>query len=179
MKLEAIVAYDINKGISKNGKMPWNIPEDMQFFKNTTIKNVVIMGKNTFISLNYKPLKDRLNIVLTRKPQEFLKYSELYSNLIFTDNENIHLDIIRNSNEYANRYYFLNKHFKIFYIGGENVYNKFIPLCSTVWITKLKNNYDCDLFFSTDMDSCESFKSECFLKGDTYEIIKYTNILIN
>uniref|UniRef100_A0A6C0K0L3 DHFR domain-containing protein n=1 Tax=viral metagenome TaxID=1070528 RepID=A0A6C0K0L3_9ZZZZ len=32
MKVEAIVAYDCNKGISKNGNMPWNIPDDMKFF---------------------------------------------------------------------------------------------------------------------------------------------------
>lgn len=176
MTLEAIVAYDINKGISKNGEIPWNIPEDMQFFKQKTIKNVIIMGKNTFISLNYKPLRDRLNIVFTKNPEAFFKYSALYSNLMFTDNENIHLDIIRNSNEYANRHYFLNKHFKIFYIGGESIYNKFISLCSTVWVTKIKNNYDCDLFFSRDMDADETFSSDFILKEDKYDIIKYSKI---
>jgi dihydrofolate reductase len=69
MTIEAIVAYDINRGISKNGSIPWNIKDDMKFFKNVTIKNVVIMGKNTFASLSYNPLKDRLNIVITRKPE--------------------------------------------------------------------------------------------------------------
>jgi dihydrofolate reductase len=93
--MEAIVAYDINKGISKNDSIPWNIPEDMKFFKNTTLKNVVIMGKNTFASLNYNPLKDRLNVVITRKPELYFNYAAENSNLIFTDNENIHLDIIR------------------------------------------------------------------------------------
>ena len=176
MKMEAIVAYDINKGISKNGSIPWNIPEDMRFFKNTTLKNVVIMGKNTFASLNYHPLKDRLNIVITRKPELWFKYSSEYQNLIFTDNENIHLDIIRNSNEYANRFYFLNKHFKIFYIGGEQIYNKFIPLCSTVWITQIKDNYNCDLFFSRDMDNDKDFNSECAKTTELYDIIKYTKI---
>jgi dihydrofolate reductase len=174
--MEAIVAYDINRGISKNGSIPWKISEDMKFFKNTTLKNVVIMGKNTFLSLNYKPLKDRLNIVITRKPESYFNYAVEHSNIIFTDNEKIHLDIIRNSNEYANRFYFLNKHFKIFYIGGEQVYNNFIPFCTTVWVTKIKNNYDCDLFFSKDMDDDSNFISECVKTNDVYDIIKYTKV---
>jgi dihydrofolate reductase len=172
--MEAIVAYDINRGISKNGSIPWNIPEDMKFFKNTTLKNVVIMGKNTFSSLNYKPLKDRLNIVITRNPEFYFKYTPEHSNLMFTDNENIHLDIIRNSTEYANRFYFLNKHFKIFYIGGEQIYNNFIPLCSTVWTTQIKHNYDCDLLLSKDMDADNNFKKECVKTTELYDIIKYT-----
>jgi dihydrofolate reductase len=176
MKIEAIVAYDINRGISKNGSIPWDVPDDMKFFKETTLKNIVVMGKNTFLSLNNKPLKDRLNIVITRKPQENLKYSLEYSNLIFTDNENIHLDIIRNMDEYANRYYFLNKHFNIFFIGGEQIYKLFTPLCSAVWVTKIKKNYDCDLFFSKDMDSDEAFIGECVKNTEIYNIIKYTKI---
>jgi dihydrofolate reductase len=171
--LEAIVAYDIKRGISKNGKMPWNIPEDMIFFTETTIKNVVIMGKNTFISLNNKPLKERLNIVITKNPTIYYKCASKYSNIIFTDNENIHLDIIRNSNEYANRFYFLNKHFKIFYIGGEQMYKKFIPMCSTVWVTQIKYNYDCDLFFSIDMDNESRFISESVKTTIEFDIIKY------
>jgi len=179
MMMEAIVAYDINRGIAKNGSMPWNIPEDMKFFRNKTLKNVVIMGNNTFASLNHKPLKDRLNIVITRKPELYFNYTSEYSNLIFTDNDNIHLDIIRNSNEYANRFYFLNKHFKIFYIGGEQIYNSFIPLCSTVWVTQIKNNYDCDLKFSRNMDNDAAFNRECVKTTELYDIIKYNKIESN
>jgi dihydrofolate reductase len=174
ISIEGIVAYDKYRGISKNGKMPWNIPEEMKFFKEITIKNVVIMGKNTFVSLNNKPLKDRLNVVITKKPEIYYKCASEYSNIIFTDNENIHLDIIRNSNEYANRFYFLNKHFKIFYMGGEQMYKKFIPICSTVWVTKIKDNYDCDLFFSLDVDNDSGFISESVKTSIEFDIIKYT-----
>jgi len=176
MELEAIVAYDVNKGISKNDSIPWNIPEDMKFFKNTTSKHIVIMGKNTFISLGYKPLSDRLNIVLTKHPEKFFKYTTLYSNLLFTDNENIHLDIIRNATEYSNRYYFLHKHFKIFYIGGDSIYKQFIPLCKTVWVTKIKKEYDCDLHFSYKLDEDSKFSSKVTICTDLYDIVKYTHV---
>lgn len=176
MTMEAIVAYDSNKGISKHGLIPWKISDDMKFFKNTTIKNVVIMGKNTFESLNNKPLIDRLNVVLTNTPEKYFNYSIMYSNLLFTDNENIHLDIIRNANEYGYRYHFLNKHFKIFYIGGESVYKKFIPLCKIVWVTKIKENYKCDLFFTHDLDHDENFTHNEVINTELFDIIKYTQI---
>jgi len=173
MNIEAIVAYDCNRGISKNSKIPWNIPDDMKFFKRMTIKNVVIMGSNTFASIGYKPLKDRLNVVLTKNPEKYFKYASIYSNLMITDNENIHLDIIRNANEYSSRHIFLNRHFKIFYIGGDSIYNKFAPNCDIVWVTKIKQNYNCDLFFSYDIDSDKMFLSNPIASDELFDIVQY------
>ena len=45
---EAIVAYDSSKGIAKNGHIPWDIKEDMHFFKWKTNGNIVVMGSKTF-----------------------------------------------------------------------------------------------------------------------------------
>ena len=66
-----------NYGIGINGTIPWKLPEDMGFFKNTTIgdreksggKNVVVMGRKTWESIpqKFRPLKDRINVVLTSK----------------------------------------------------------------------------------------------------------------
>jgi len=145
--------------------------------KRMTIKNAVIMGSNTFISLEYKPLKDRLNIVLTKNPEKYFKYASTYSNLMVTDNENIHLDVIRNANEYSSRHIFLNRHFKIFYIGGESIYKKFAPNCDVVWITKIKKNYDCDLFFSYDIDSDETFIPNTAMRNELFDIVEYLKVI--
>ena len=66
--MESILAIDINNGLSKNGSIPWTSKKDMLFFYNQTKNNVVIMGKNTYFSIpkEKRPLKNRLNIVLTR-----------------------------------------------------------------------------------------------------------------
>jgi dihydrofolate reductase len=45
--MEAILAVDINNGLSKDGIIPWRSKNDMQFFLNKTKNNIVIMGKNT------------------------------------------------------------------------------------------------------------------------------------
>ena len=64
----AVANYYAEKGyaIGKNGGIPWSCPQDMKWFKDTTIGHAVIMGRKTFDSLK-KPLKDRINIVITSK----------------------------------------------------------------------------------------------------------------
>lgn len=64
----AVGNYYAEKGyaIGKNGGIPWRCPQDMKWFKETTIGHAVIMGRKTFDSLK-KPLKDRINIVVTSK----------------------------------------------------------------------------------------------------------------
>src|ERR1700741_4832637 len=61
-----IVAVDENGAIGKDGKLPWHYSADMKFFKQTTTGNAVVMGNNTWQSLQ-KPLPNRLNIVLSRR----------------------------------------------------------------------------------------------------------------
>ena len=60
-----IVAVSANGAIGKNGKLPWHYPEDLKFFKETTLGSCVLMGRNTWESIR-KPLPDRKNFVLTR-----------------------------------------------------------------------------------------------------------------
>lgn len=65
MILAAIVAFSRNRVIGRDGNMPWNLPEDLKFFKRTTRGKPVIMGRRTFEALG-KALPGRDNIVLTR-----------------------------------------------------------------------------------------------------------------
>ena len=104
-KIEAILAYDLNNGISKNGAIPWKSKTDMSFFYNTTKGNVVIMGRTTFLSLpeNCRPLKNRLNIVLTTNPELYAndeKYKNIY-NLIFTSDPTLYKEILQNKEKYS------------------------------------------------------------------------------
>ncbi|WP_085311254.1 dihydrofolate reductase [Planktotalea arctica] len=63
--ISLIVARDRNGAIGKDNDIPWYAPEDLQFFKRETLGGAIIMGRNTWDSLPFKPLKDRLNIVVT------------------------------------------------------------------------------------------------------------------
>ncbi len=65
MSIIGIVAVDKNGAIGKSGRVPWHYSADMRFFRQQTINNACVMGYKTWLSLK-NPLKDRLNIVMSR-----------------------------------------------------------------------------------------------------------------
>lgn len=92
----AIWAQDANGLIGKNDKMPWHLPKDLQFFKNTTENNTIVMGRKTFEGMDKKPLPNRQTIVLTTDPtyqadnvlvmhsvEEVLNYEKNYEGIVF------------------------------------------------------------------------------------------------
>jgi dihydrofolate reductase len=104
-----IAAVDRKGAIGKGGKLPWHYSEDMKFFRETTTGNAVVMGRKTWLTIG-KPLKNRLNIVLSRdssiEPQESL--------LVFSDIESV----VSFSNSLAT---------ELFVIGGAQIYEAFLP----------------------------------------------------
>ena len=65
-KIIGIVAVDRNGAIGRGGALPWHYPADMKFFREQTTGNACVMGRRTWATLK-RPLKDRLNVVLTRR----------------------------------------------------------------------------------------------------------------
>jgi len=174
--IELILAKDIENGISKNGTIPWKSSIDMKHFYNITHGNIVIMGKNTFFSLPEKnrPLKNRLNIVLTKNPENYIHFND--KNLIFTNNNNI-IENISNlllNNDNKELFPYLKSNFNIIIIGGKQIYEKYISSCDILWITSIKSNYDCDLFF--EYDYRKSFKENIYYEDKDITIYKYIKI---
>lgn len=68
MKITAILAMDTSLLIGSKNGLPWHIPEDMKQFKEFTTGGIVVMGRNTYLSLpdKFRPLPNRRNIVITR-----------------------------------------------------------------------------------------------------------------
>ena len=133
MKFNLIVAYDLNNGIGKNNKLPWNIPDDLKHFSNLTRgngNNAVIMGKNTWLSLT-KELKNRDNLILS-KSLEINNNQKIFKNL------NDLLIFIKNKN-----------YDDVWVIGGEKIYKLFLDnnLINTIYATTIKYNFNCDTFF--------------------------------
>src|SRR5690606_22181193 len=64
----AVVAMNDAGCIGRGGSLPWHRPEDLAFFKRTTRGGTVVMGRRTWDSLPRKPLPERDNVVLTRRP---------------------------------------------------------------------------------------------------------------
>jgi dihydrofolate reductase len=173
--MEAIISFDIKKGISKNGVLPWNVQENLQHFYNKTKCNAVIMGRTRYISIpeSKRPLKNRLNVVLTREPNKYKEIVDRFKNVFFTNHENVHEIILLFPNKYSDTYPILNKFFKMFFIGGnEIIYNKYMPLCKSIWVTKMKEDYGCELFFDYNLE--DKFCEEKVFESEVCNIYKYS-----
>jgi dihydrofolate reductase len=82
---EMIVATDAEWCIGKSNIIPWHLPEDLKYFKELTLNQIVIMGRHTFESLPNGPLKHRLNIVISSQTE--LNYNN--TNVIVTNMNNV------------------------------------------------------------------------------------------
>jgi dihydrofolate reductase len=82
MQITAILAMDSSLLIGSKNGLPWHIPEDMKRFKEFTSGGIVVMGRNTYMSLpeRFRPLPHRRNIVITRTPIDGV---ECYSSIEF------------------------------------------------------------------------------------------------
>lgn len=161
--MKAIAAVDLNWGIGYQGKLLQRIPEDMKFFKATTTGKVVVMGRETFESLPGKePLKDRVNIVLSRNQ--------------FFVNENVL--ICRSLTELFNE---LKKYPSddVFVIGGESIYVQLLPYCSDALVTRIERTYNADKYFvNLDQDQTWEKSSESGIKNYNninFRFLKYIN----
>lgn len=78
-----IAAVAKNGVIGNDNQLLWKIPEDMQYFREATAGQPVIMGRKTWESLpeKFRPLPGRRNIVITRQPDYAAPGAELASSL--------------------------------------------------------------------------------------------------
>jgi dihydrofolate reductase len=132
MNFELIVALNKNGIIGINNKIPWHIPEDLLRFKRMTEYHIVIMGRKTFESLPpiNRPLKNRINIVLTSTPEKYENYKS--ENLLFSNAEKV-FQLIHTAAASAAPEVLADK--KVFIIGGSDIYKLFLNYCSTLHIT--------------------------------------------
>lgn len=138
--MKAIAAVTCNWGIGKDNRLLISIPEDMKFFREKTAGSVVIMGRKTLESFpGGKPLKNRVNIVITRAGD----YNP--EGVIVVHNVE---EAVKAAGKTGNE--------SVFVIGGESIYRQMVPLCDTVYITKADICPDADAFFP-DMDADPGF----------------------
>ncbi len=160
--MKFIVACDENGGIGNQGDLLFRLGDDMLHFKNITTNNVVVMGKNTYLSLpeQNRPLKNRVNIVLssTLKESEGLviarSIDDLFNKLKGYDTE------------------------KVFVIGGASIYQELCPYCSCGYVTHVKGQFKYDVSFSIPktFEATEYTEDKVDSKTNmSYKIVKYEN----
>ena len=173
MKINIIVAIDNIMGIGKNNKLPWNIPNDLKYFSKLTRgngNNAIIMGRKTWESLPVKPLIKRENLILSKtlNIDKFINNTTLKS-----------FDTIDNVLKFCNN----KKYDSVWIIGGEKIYKQFINnyerIIDNIYITYIKECYDCDTFFPI-LKSCWKLKSiEKTENEELYEYQIYSKYIVN
>ena len=130
MQLSIVVAIAEDGAIGRKGMLPWHLPADLQFFKKMTLGKPVIMGRRTWESLG-KPLKDRMNIVLSKGFSHFPEGVVQARSL----EEAIHLARNAGFTEAS-------------VIGGASLFEEAAPMADTLYITRVKTTVpDADTFF--------------------------------
>lgn len=137
--IRAIVHADKEWGIGKNNDMMFSLPKDMKFFRETTSGHTVVMGGNTLRSLpNQKPLKNRVNIVLTRG-------QVCDECIVVRDFEELKRELKARENTE-----------EIYIMGGGAVYRELLAYCDEVLVTKVNEIGGADVFFP-NLDENENF----------------------
>ena len=80
VKLALIAAMARNRVIGRDNAMPWHLPEDLRYFKATTLGKPIVMGRKTFDSLG-RPLPGRTNIVVSRQPDLRLEGAQVFASI--------------------------------------------------------------------------------------------------
>lgn len=123
-----IVARAKNKAIGRNGTIPWQVPEDLKFFQRETLGGALIMGRNTWDSLPFKPLPKRLNIVVSSNPNAG--------------------DIVVPTMQAAVALASEHGYQRIYGIGGAGIYREMLPLAQRLLISEVDIDVpDADTFF--------------------------------
>ena len=156
MIISLIVAIAQNGVIGKsNGEMSWHVKEEFQHFKNTTLGHPIIMGRKTFETLG-KPLKGRINIVVTRNKSYKTDYDEV---------------IIKSSLQNAVEYCRENEPEKIFIIGGGEIYKQAINFVDEMIITFMKFEAEGEVRFPEIKK--EDWNIEKISDHELFEIFRY------
>lgn len=163
--ISAIVAVDNNWGIGFNGDLLEHIPEDLRYFKEITENNWIVMGRKTWDSLPKKPLPNRPHLVITNNPMSYEDIDEV----IFTKIG--HAKLIMNTQ----------KGIDFFVIGGGQIYEKLLPMCNRVYVTKIFKDHDqVDTYFPNLDESEEWAPAACTdirqYKDLTYQFWQYDRI---
>lgn len=159
IRLSLLVAASENNVIGKDNKLPWHLPNDLKYFKNLTWGMPILMGRKTFESIG-KALPGRKSIVITRNQT----WQQEGVDVVHSTEE-----AIKKAEEYGVK--------EIFVIGGAEIFKTSLPDATRLYLTRIHQNFDGDVFFPEVAEKEWQLKSSRFCEADeknsynhTYEV---------
>lgn len=155
--MNLIVAVDKNWAIGYQNKLLVRIPADQRFFRKETTHKAVIMGRKTLESFpEGKPLKDRLNVVITSDPNYKVTDTTVVNSIE---------EALERVKEYSTE--------DVYVIGGESIYRQMLSLCDRAYVTKIDYEYKADAYFP-NLDDMEDWYITEESDEQTYHDLIYT-----
>ena len=172
MKFSIILAVDDKNWLWKNNDLAWKISADLKYFKNITSSttdlakmNAIVMWRKTRESIpsKYRPLPQRLNCILTRGIKNDDIGSPIDDFVLYFNSLERCLSELESKENIES----------IFIIGWANLYNQVLdnPMLDKIYLTKVKWDYDCDVFFDGIPDN---FIVESYTDGEIENGIEYS-----
>lgn len=140
--INLIAAVAVDGSIGSNGKLLWNIPKDLEYYKARTWNNVIIMGYETYKTLPKVALKGRKTVVIL-KSDEFKKEMKegkpFYVRFAFSIEDG--LIVAKEEANFSGS--------DIYIAGGASIYKQMIQYCEYAFITWVDKKYrkKADKFF--------------------------------
>lgn len=157
MDILLIAAISANRIIGRNGVTPWHIPEELRFFKATTMGSPIIMGRKTFNALP-GPLPGRENIVLSRNPD--------FHPEGITITQTLKQALERCAGQP-----------RVYIIGGAQVFREAIPLATGIILSILEREVDGDTSFPEfNTDMFQETSRERHAGSEPFTVIRYRRI---
>jgi len=162
--MKAIIAMAENRVIGKNGGLPWpSIKEDFKWFKEFTVGNTIVVGKNTFDTLPL--LKNRECLVLVKEdkimaanPNQYLVNNNSMTGQLITMTD------IELYSQFKKNY--------LIVAGGAKTYVRLLPYITEFYVTHVNGTYDGDTFMSSFEDLFTN--KEVVKEFDGHKVIKYS-----
>ncbi|HZH64676.1 MAG TPA: dihydrofolate reductase [Flavisolibacter sp.] len=148
MILSLLVAASENNVIGKDNKLPWHLPNDLKYFKNLTWGMPILMGRKTFESIG-RPLPGRKSIVITRN----------------NDRQYAGVDIVHSIEEAVQKAEAYGVK-EIFVIGGAEIFGTALPQAHRVYLTRIHQEFDGDVYFPEIRNTDWNLASSRFCEAD-------------
>jgi len=155
IKVAMIAAMGRNRVIGCDNKMPWHLPEDLKYFKATTMGKPIVMGRKTFDSLG-RPLPGRSNIVISRQADLSIPGVQV-------------VDSIEQALTLARHQAELDAVDEIMIIGGGNLYQQCLALADRLYLTRVELEPQGDAWFPAFSDAEWELREErAVAEGEAY-----------
>jgi dihydrofolate reductase len=133
VKLSMIVATAQNRVIGRDNALPWYLPNDLKYFKQTTLGKPVIMGRKTYESIG-KPLPGRTNIVITRQTDYLPEGVKVVHS-------------VAEARDLAESVCLIDGQEEAMIMGGAEIYTLALPDADRLYLTEVHADVDGDAYF--------------------------------